>query len=135
VLGLALMPGSSSTIPNYYLKSLRARRSRGTPRIANNLLRRTRDFAEIKGDGTITKLIAEMALTALEIDQYGLDDMDIRILSTIINKFKGGPVGISTIATACGEEAETIEEVYEPFLIMEGFINIPPSRTRGLFDG
>lgn len=129
-----------------------ARRSRGTPRIANNLLRRTRDFAEIKGDGTITKPIAEMALTSLDIDQYGLDDMDIRILSTIINKFKGGPVGISTIATACGEEAETIEEVYEPFLIMEGFIKrtsrgreatelaykhlkiIPPSRTRGLFD-
>ncbi len=129
-----------------------ARRSRGTPRIANNLLRRTRDFAEIKGDGTITKPIAELALTALEIDQYGLDDMDIRILSTIINKFKGGPVGISTIATACGEEAETIEEVYEPFLIMEGFIKrtsrgreatehaykhlkiIPPSKTRGLFD-
>lgn len=130
-----------------------ARRSRGTPRIANNLLRRTRDFAEIKGDGTITKPIAELALTALDIDQYGLDDMDIRILSTIINKFKGGPVGISTIATACGEEAETIEEVYEPFLIMEGFIKrtsrgreatelaykhlkiIPPSRTKGLFDG
>ncbi len=130
-----------------------ARRSRGTPRIANNLLRRTRDFAEIKGDGTITKPIAEMALAALDIDQYGLDDMDIRILSTIINKFKGGPVGISTIATACGEEAETIEEVYEPFLIMEGFIKrtsrgreatelaykhlqiIPPGKTRGLFDG
>lgn len=129
-----------------------ARRSRGTPRIANNLLRRTRDFAEVKGDGTITKAIAQLALTALDIDQYGLDDMDIRILSTIINKFKGGPVGISTIATACGEEAETIEEVYEPFLIMEGFIKrtsrgreatelaykhlkiIPPSRTRGLFD-
>jgi len=129
-----------------------ARRSRGTPRIANNLLRRTRDFAQIKGDGTITKPIAELALTALDIDQYGLDDMDIRILSTIINKFKGGPVGISTIATACGEEAETIEEVYEPFLIMEGFIKrtsrgreatelaykhlkiIPPGNVRGLFD-
>ncbi len=130
-----------------------ARRSRGTPRIANNLLRRTRDFAEIKGDGVITKPITELALTALDIDQYGLDDMDIRILSTIINKFKGGPVGISTIATACGEEAETIEEVYEPFLIMEGFIKrtsrgreatelaykhlkiIPPGKTRELFDG
>lgn len=128
-----------------------ARRSRGTPRIANNLLRRTRDFAQIKGDGTITKPIAELALMALDIDQYGLDDMDIRILSTIINKFKGGPVGISTIATACGEEAETIEEVYEPFLIMEGFIKrtsrgreatelaykhlkiIPPGKTRELF--
>ncbi len=130
-----------------------ARRSRGTPRIANNLLRRTRDFAEIKGDGVITKPITELALTALDIDQYGLDDMDIRILSTIITKFKGGPVGISTIATACGEEAETIEEVYEPFLIMEGFIKrtsrgreatelaykhlkiIPPGKTRELFDG
>lgn len=99
-----------------------ARRSRGTPRIANNLLRRTRDFADVKGDGRITKSIADMALKALNVDQHGLDDMDNRILSTIIEKFKGGPVGISTIATACGEEAETIEEVYEPFLIMEGYL-------------
>lgn len=99
-----------------------AGRSRGTPRIANNLLRRTRDFAQVKGKGTITLAIAKMALDALEVDQYGLDEMDNRILSTIIEKFKGGPVGISTIATACGEEAETIEEVYEPFLIKEGFI-------------
>ncbi len=99
-----------------------ARRSRGTPRIANNLLRRTRDFAQIKGNGTINKAIAEMALVALDVDQNGLDDMDNRILSTIIGKFKGGPVGLSTIATACGEEAETIEEVYEPFLIQEGYI-------------
>lgn len=99
-----------------------SRRSRGTPRIANNLLRRTRDFAEVKGDGRITKSIAEMALKALNVDQHGLDDMDNRILSTIIEKFNGGPVGISTIATACGEEAETIEEVYEPFLIMEGYL-------------
>ncbi|NJL12829.1 MAG: Holliday junction branch migration DNA helicase RuvB [Microscillaceae bacterium] len=99
-----------------------ARRSRGTPRIANNLLRRTRDFAQVKGGGTISLPIAQMALDALEVDQYGLDDMDNRILTTIIEKFKGGPVGITTIATACGEEAETIEEVYEPFLIMEGFI-------------
>ncbi|MBD0400207.1 Holliday junction branch migration DNA helicase RuvB [Flammeovirga sp. EKP202] len=99
-----------------------ARRSRGTPRIANNLLRRTRDFAEIKGDGTITLDIAKMALGALNVDQGGLDEMDNRILSTIIEKFKGGPVGITTIATACGDEAETIEEVYEPFLIQEGFI-------------
>lgn len=99
-----------------------ARRSRGTPRISNNLLRRTRDFAEIKGDGTITKAIAEMALGALDVDQHGLDDMDNRILRTIIEKFNGGPVGISTIATACGEEGETIEEVYEPFLIQEGYI-------------
>jgi len=99
-----------------------ARRSRGTPRIANNLLRRTRDFADIKGDGTITKGIAEMALKALDVDQHGLDEMDNRILRTIIEKFNGGPVGLSTIATACGEEAETIEEVYEPFLIQEGYI-------------
>ena len=99
-----------------------ARRSRGTPRIANNLLRRTRDFAQIKGSGRITIEIAEMALKALDVDQNGLDEMDNRILTTIIEKFKGGPVGLSTIATACGEEAETIEEVYEPFLIQEGFL-------------
>ncbi|QHL88960.1 Holliday junction branch migration DNA helicase RuvB [Nibribacter ruber] len=99
-----------------------ARRSRGTPRIANNLLRRTRDFAQIKGDGTITVDIAQFALNALDVDSNGLDEMDKRILSTIIDKFKGGPVGLSTIATACGEEAETIEEVYEPFLIQEGYI-------------
>jgi len=99
-----------------------ARRSRGTPRIANNLLRRTRDFAQIKGNGTITIDIAQMALNALDVDEHGLDEMDNRILLTIIDKFKGGPVGISTIATAAGEEAETIEEVYEPFLIQEGYI-------------
>ncbi|MCA0228853.1 MAG: Holliday junction branch migration DNA helicase RuvB [Bacteroidetes bacterium] len=99
-----------------------ARRSRGTPRIANNLLRRTRDFAQVKGKGRITVEIAEIALKALDVDQHGLDEMDIRILSTIIDKFKGGPVGLTTIATACGDEAETIEEVYEPFLIQEGFI-------------
>ena len=99
-----------------------ARRSRGTPRIANNLLRRTRDFAQIKGDGDITKSIAQMALTALDVDENGLDDMDNRILSAIIEKFKGGPVGLGTIATAVGEEAETIEEVYEPFLIQEGYV-------------
>jgi Holliday junction DNA helicase RuvB len=99
-----------------------ARRSRGTPRIANTLLRRTRDFAEIKGNGRINLKIAEMALNALDVDQNGLDEMDNRILLTIINKFAGGPVGISTIATACGEEAETIEEVYEPFLIKEGYL-------------
>ncbi len=99
-----------------------ASRSRGTPRIANNLLRRTRDFAQILGDGTITMDIARRALKALEVDANGLDDMDNRILTTIIEKFKGGPVGISTIATACGEEAETIEEMYEPFLIQEGYI-------------
>lgn len=99
-----------------------ARRSRGTPRIANNLLRRTRDFAQVKGTGTITVEIAKHALSALDVDQDGLDEMDNRILTTIIEKFKGGPVGLSTIATAVGEEAETIEEVYEPFLIKEGFL-------------
>jgi len=99
-----------------------ARRSRGTPRIANNLLRRTRDFAQMKGDGTITLPIAQMALNALNVDGNGLDEMDNRILHTIIEKFAGGPVGLSTIATACSEEAETIEEVYEPFLIQEGYL-------------
>jgi Holliday junction DNA helicase RuvB len=99
-----------------------ARRSRGTPRIANMLLRRTRDFAEIKGNGTITLEIAKIALNALDVDENGLDEMDNRILTTIIEKFKGGPVGLGTIATACGEEAETIEEVYEPFLIQEGYL-------------
>ena len=103
-----------------------ARRSRGTPRIANNLLRRTRDFAQIKGDGTITMEIAQIALTSLDVDEHGLDDMDTRILSTIIEKFGGGPVGLTTIATACAEEAETIEEVYEPFLIKEGYIKRTP---------
>lgn len=100
-----------------------ARRSRGTPRIANALLRRVRDFAQVKGDGTIDLKVTNTALKALNVDQNGLDDMDIKILSTIIHKFKGGPVGLTTIATAVGEDAGTIEEVYEPFLIKEGFIN------------
>ncbi|MCB0660941.1 MAG: Holliday junction branch migration DNA helicase RuvB, partial [Saprospiraceae bacterium] len=99
-----------------------ARRSRGTPRIANALLRRIRDFAQIKGDGNVTKSIAEFGLNALNVDESGLDEMDNRILSAIIEKFKGGPVGISTIATAVGEEVGTIEEVHEPFLIMEGYL-------------
>ena len=99
-----------------------ARRSRGTPRIANLLLRRVRDFAQIKGSGKITLDIARYGLAALNVDAYGLDEMDNRILSTIIHKFKGGPVGITTIATAVGEDAGTIEEVYEPFLIQEGFL-------------
>ncbi len=103
-----------------------ARRSRGTPRIANALLRRVRDFAQIKGDGTINVEISKFALEALNVDEYGLDEMDNKILSTIIHKFKGGPVGISTIATAVGEESGTLEEVYEPFLIMEGFIQRTP---------
>ena len=99
-----------------------ARRSRGTPRIANGLLRRVRDFAQIKGNGKIDLKIVNFSLEALNVDQNGLDEMDIRILSTIIDKFKGGPVGLTTIATAVGEDAGTIEEVYEPFLIMEGYI-------------
>jgi len=103
-----------------------AGRSRGTPRIANALLRRVRDFAQIKGDGSITIQIAKYALKALNVDAYGLDEMDNKILTTIIDKFKGGPVGISTLATAVGENGETIEEVYEPFLIQEGFIMRTP---------
>lgn len=103
-----------------------ARRSRGTPRIANALLRRVRDFAQVKGNGRIDTKIAKIALTALNIDQYGLDEIDNKILLTIIDKFRGGPVGLSTIATAIGEEAGTIEEVYEPYLIMEGFIKRTP---------
>ena len=128
-----------------------ARRSRGTPRIANSLLRRIRDFAQIKGDGTIDLKIAKYGLNALNVDESGLDEMDNKILTTIIHKFKGGPVGLSTIGTAVGEEAGTIEEVHEPFLIMEGYIQrtprgrevtekaykhlgiIPPSRTGKLF--
>ena len=102
------------------------RRSRGTPRIANGLLRRVRDFAQVLNDGQIDLGITQHALKALNVDEHGLDDMDNRILSTIIEKFKGGPVGITTIATAVGEEAGTLEEVYEPFLIQEGFIQRTP---------
>jgi holliday junction DNA helicase RuvB len=129
-----------------------ARRSRGTPRIANLLLRRVRDFAQIKGDGSITIQIADLALTALNVDKNGLDEMDTRILSTIIEKFRGGPVGLTTIATAVGEDPGTIEEVYEPFLIQEGYLmrtprgreatelafrhlgKIPPQTQKSLFD-
>lgn len=103
-----------------------AGRSRGTPRIANALLRRVRDFAQIKGDGSIDIKIAKFALEALNVDAHGLDEMDNKILSTIIDKFKGGPVGITTIATAVSESPETIEEVYEPFLIQQGFIMRTP---------
>ena len=103
-----------------------ARRSRGTPRIVNALLRRVRDFAMVKGEGHIDWAITRMALTALNIDARGLDQMDNRILQTIIGKFNGGPVGLNTIATAVGEDAGTIEEVYEPFLIMEGFLKRTP---------
>ncbi len=103
-----------------------ALRSRGTPRIANALLRRVRDFAQVKGDGSVNSKIARYALEALNIDQYGLDEIDNKILTTIIDKFKGGPVGLTTIATALGEDPGTIEEVYEPFLIKEGFIKRTP---------
>ena len=103
-----------------------AGRSRGTPRIANSLLRRVRDFAQIKGDGDIDRKITQYALQALNVDEHGLDEMDNRILLAIIDKFKGGPVGLTTIATAVGEQAGTIEEVYEPFLIMEGYLMRTP---------
>jgi holliday junction DNA helicase RuvB len=103
-----------------------ARRSRGTPRIANNLLRRVRDYAQVRGDGRITGGLADRALAILEIDQHGLDEMDKRILETIIVKFGGGPVGVSSLAVAVGEESDTIEEVYEPYLIMEGYLHRTP---------
>ena len=103
-----------------------ASRSRGTPRIANALLRRVRDFAQVKGDGTVNIDITKYSLEAMNIDKHGLDEMDNKILNTIIDKFKGGPVGISTIATAVGEDGSTIEEVYEPFLIKEGYIKRTP---------
>ena len=103
-----------------------ARRSRGTPRIANALLRRVRDFAQVKGDGTIDLSIAQYALEALNIDTFGLDEIDNKLLNTIIDKFHGGPVGLNTIATAMGEDAGTIEDVYEPYLIKEGFIKRTP---------
>jgi Holliday junction DNA helicase RuvB len=103
-----------------------ARRSRGTPRIANALLRRVRDFAQIKGTGKIDMEITGYALNALNVDNHGLDEMDHKILMTIMDKFSGGPVGLTTVATAVGEDAGTIEEVYEPFLIQEGFLTRTP---------
>ena len=103
-----------------------ARRSRGTPRVANRLLRRTRDFAEVEGDGTITKKIADRALNALDVDEEGLDDMDTRILLTLIENFDGGPTGLKNLAVSVGEDAGTIEEVYEPYLIQEGFMERTP---------
>jgi Holliday junction DNA helicase RuvB len=103
-----------------------ARRSRGTPRVANRLLRRVRDFAQVKADGVITRAVAEAALARLNVDEYGLDDMDARILTVIIEKFGGGPVGLNTIAVAVGEDAGTIEDVYEPFLIQQGFLQRTP---------
>jgi len=103
-----------------------ARRSRGTPRVANRLLRRVRDFAQVKGNGVITKAIAMQALQLLDVDTFGLDDMDSRIIKTIIDKFDGGPVGLNTIGAAIGEDANTIEEVYEPFLVQHGFLQRTP---------
>ena len=103
-----------------------ARRARGTPRVANRLLRRTRDFAQVKGDGVITKAVAQDALALLDVDTFGLDDMDARILKTIIEKFEGGPVGLNTIGAAIGEDSNTIEEVYEPFLVQHGFLQRTP---------
>jgi Holliday junction DNA helicase RuvB len=117
ILGLSIFDDAATEI---------ARRSRGTPRIANALLRRVRDFAQIKGDGSITHDIARIALSALNVDAYGLDEMDNRILSSMITKFKGGPIGLTTIATAVGEDSGTIEEVYEPYLIQEGFLARTP---------
>jgi holliday junction DNA helicase RuvB len=103
-----------------------ARRSRGTPRITNNLLRRVRDYAQVKAEGKITREVADKSLALLEIDQHGLDEMDKRILEAILYKFGGGPVGVNSLAVAVGEEPDTIEEVYEPYLIMEGYINRTP---------
>jgi Holliday junction DNA helicase RuvB len=103
-----------------------ARRSRGTPRISNNLLRRVRDYAQVRADGRITSAIADQALAMLEIDQHGLDEMDKRILEAVMIKFSGGPVGVSSLAVAVGEEPDTIEEVYEPYLIMEGYLQRTP---------
>ena len=143
ILGIPITPEGAHEI---------ARRSRGTPRIANALLRRIRDFAQIKGSGIVDCDIARYGLAALDVDEHGLDEMDNRILSAIIHKFKGGPVGLTTIATAVGEEPGTIEEVHEPFLIMEGYLQRtprgrvatekayrhvgapPPSRSGTLFD-
>jgi len=117
LLGVAIEPTGAMEI---------ARRSRGTPRISNNLLRRVRDYAEVRGDGKITVPIADQALAMLAIDQNGLDEMDKRILETIVHKFAGGPVGLGSLAVAVGEEPDTLEEVYEPFLIMEGYLNRTP---------
>src|ERR1043165_6245695 len=103
-----------------------ARRSRGTPRVANRLLRRVRDYAQVRADGVITQAVAKEALSRLNVDEYGLDDMDARILKTIIEKFGGGPVGLNTVAVAVGEDAGTLEEVYEPFLIQQGYLERPP---------
>jgi holliday junction DNA helicase RuvB len=103
-----------------------ARRCRGTPRIGNRLLRRVRDFAQVRADGRITKPVAETALNLLDVDRYGLDEIDQKIMLTILSKYRGGPVGVNTIAASIAEEADTIEEVYEPYLIQLGFLNRTP---------
>jgi Holliday junction DNA helicase RuvB len=103
-----------------------ARRSRGTPRVANRLLRRVRDYAQVRADGRITEAVADAALARLNVDEFGLDDMDARILTTIIEKFGGGPVGLGTVAVAVGEDAGTLEDVYEPYLIQQGFLERTP---------
>ena len=112
-----------------------ARRSRGTPRVANRLLRRVRDYAQVRANGVITEDVARAALAMLDVDQFGLDDMDARILRAIIEKFDGGPVGVATISAAIGEDASTLEEVYEPFLVQQGFLQRTPARARGDADG
>jgi len=117
ILGVAMDPDGALEI---------ARRSRGTPRVANRLLRRVRDYAQVKADGAITQAVAQAALARLNVDEYGLDDMDARILTVIIEKFGGGPVGLNTIAVAVGEDPGTIEDVYEPFLIQQGFLHRTP---------
>jgi len=103
-----------------------SRRARGTPRVANRLLRRVRDFAEVKAGGHVTKAVAREALAMLDVDEFGLDEMDTRLLRAIIEKFDGGPVGVGTVAAAVGEEADTLEEVYEPFLVQHGFLQRTP---------
>jgi len=121
VLGVEISPEGATEL---------ARRSRGTPRVANRILRRVRDFAQVLGDGVITQELAHMALERLEVDERGLDDMDRRILQTLIGKFDGGPVGLETLAIAVGEEKDTIEDIYEPFLIQVGFLaRTPRGRT------
>jgi Holliday junction DNA helicase RuvB len=117
ILGVAIQPNAAIEI---------ARRSRGTPRIANALLRRIRDFAQVKGDGTIDLSIARLGMDALDVDEHGLDDMDNKLLLALIDKFRGGPVGLSTLGTAVGEQADTLEEVYEPYLIQEGYLARTP---------
>jgi Holliday junction DNA helicase RuvB len=144
ILGIEIDPEGAAEI---------ARRSRGTPRVANRLLRRVRDFAQVRADGVIIRTVAQGALSRLNVDEYGLDDMDARILKTIIEKFDGGPVGLNTIAVAVGEDAGTVEEVYEPFLIQQGYLQrtprgraataaayrhfgytVPPESQRSMFD-